>query len=79
MTLFINLDTMEYPRFDGDVALEPTANWSEVIEVNPPVIADDEISYTLAPELKDGSYWQVWAVRKLTKEELKPIAPYRGE
>jgi hypothetical protein len=73
MTLFINLDTMEYPRFDGDVALEPTANWSEVIEVNSPVTADDEISYNLAPELKDGSYWQVWAVRKLTEEELKPL------
>jgi hypothetical protein len=76
MSVFINLDTMEYPRFTGDVALDPFANWSQIIEVQPPPVADDEISYTVAPELKDGSYWQVWAIRKLTPEELEPIKPH---
>lgn len=78
MTLFINLDSMEYPRFDGDVALDPSANWVKVEAVNPPVTADDEMAYTIAPELKDGIYWQVWAVRKLTAEELKPFNPHEA-
>jgi len=78
MSIFINLDTMEYPRFDGDVALDPSANWSEIIEVNPPATADDEIAYTIEPELIDGNYHQVWAIRKLTAEELEPIKPHEA-
>lgn len=78
MTLYINLDTMDYPRFDGDVVLNPSANWSEVIEINPPVTAKDEMAYTIAPELKDGSYWQVWAIRKLTPEELELVKPHEA-
>jgi hypothetical protein len=78
MSIFINLDTMEYPRFDGDVALDPSANWSEIIEVTPPATAEDEIAYTTEPELINGSYWQVWAIRKLTPEELEPIKPHEA-
>lgn len=78
MSIFINLDTMEYPRFDGDVALNPFANWSQIIEVPPPLIADDEMPYTLNPELIGGKYYQVWAIRKLTAEELEPIKPHEA-
>jgi hypothetical protein len=79
MSIFINLDTMEYPRFDGDVALDPDANWCQIIEVQPPLIADDEISYTLDPKLIDGAYWQVWAIRKLTPDELETVKPHEAK
>jgi hypothetical protein len=78
MSIFINLDTMEYPRFDGDVALDPNANWSQIVEVNPPAIAIDEMAYTVEPELKDGSYCQVWAIRKLSPDELKLTKPHEA-
>jgi hypothetical protein len=78
MTVYINLDTMEYPRFDGDVALDPSANWSQIVEVNPPATLEDEMAYNVSPELLDGTYYQVWAIRKLSPEELEPIKPHEA-
>jgi hypothetical protein len=45
MTLYINEDTNEYPRFQGDVDLNPDANWAIVDETQMP------------PETDDGKIW----------------------
>lgn len=73
MTMFLNLDTNEFPRFEGDIALNPDANWIEVIQTQMPNLADDEMAYQIEPKLIDGQYFQQWTIRKKTLEEMKPI------
>lgn len=34
---YLNLDTNEYPRFQGDVDLNPSANWVKVVETEAPI------------------------------------------
>ena len=68
---YINLDTMEYPRFPGDIELNPTANWQEVEQTDPPTIEDNQVIYQLTPENTGGHWRSVWAVRDLTEEEIK--------
>jgi len=36
MSLYINEQTMEYPRYAGDVEREPDAQWALVIETDEP-------------------------------------------
>lgn len=78
MTLYINLDTDEFPRFEGDVAIDPNANWAEVVETTCPATLEDEIAYQTEPDLVDGQYFQVWVVRKLNADEMKPIKEQLG-
>jgi hypothetical protein len=68
---YINIDTMEYPRFPGDIELNPTANWQEVEETEIPAIEDNQVAYQLTPENIGGKWKSVWTVRDLTEEEIK--------
>ena len=71
MTVFINTDTMEYPRYEGDVAVAPDANWAEVQATAMPEYADGQAPYELTPVLTDGVWTQKWSVRNLTAEEIE--------
>jgi len=71
MSLFINTDTMEYPRYEGDIASEPNANWAEVERTTIPEYAVGQAPYELTPILVDNTWTQQWAVRDLTPEEIE--------
>lgn len=71
MSLFINTDTMEYPRYEGDIAIEPNANWAEVERTTMPEYAVNQVLYELTPLLVNGIWTQQWAVRDLTPEEIE--------
>ena len=75
MTIYINADTNEYPRYEADVLLNPTANWAEVAETHTPLAADDEMAFQIEPILIDGEYVQQWKIRKLNDDELDRIKP----
>lgn len=71
MSIFINLDTLEYPRYEGDIAVEPNANWAEVQTTAIPEYAVSQAPYELTPTLINGVWTQQWAVRDLTAEEIE--------
>jgi hypothetical protein len=74
MTTYINLDTNEYPRYVGDIALWP-GNYAEVVWVNPPEV--DGAKQCLLegmPTLTDGVWYTTWVVRDWTQTELDEIA-----
>ena len=75
MTVYINADTNEYPRYEADVVLDPTAAWVEVEEVAPPASANDEMTYQVTPILIEGKYVQQWKTRKLSEDELNTTKP----
>lgn len=67
-----------YPRFIGDIRLDnpnwqvgdtlPTG-WKEVVETEPPAFDIDLVTEELAPELRDGIYYQKWNQRPMTADE----------
>ena len=75
MTIFINADNKEYPRYDADVSLNPTANWQIVADTSTPSTADDEMAYQTGPILINGEYVQQWHIRKLSEDELTKSIP----
>ena len=68
---YINLDTMEYPRFQGDIDLDPDAQWAEVIETDVPVVGPNQVLIQLAPENVGGVWSKVWSVKDLTDLDKK--------
>lgn len=68
---YINLDTMEYPRFIGDIELNPNANWQEVENSEYPIVENGQFAYEETPQNINGVWKQVWAVRNLTENEVK--------
>lgn len=68
---YINLDTLEYPRFQGDIDLNPSANWAEVEESEYPVINENQLAYLSEPEEINGKWKVSWLIRDLTEQEVK--------
>jgi len=75
MTIYINADSNEYPRYEADILLDPTANWVAVADTPSPSIADDEMAYQITPILIEGEYIQQWQIRKLSEDELNTLKP----
>lgn len=80
MAKYLNTDTKEYPRHQGDLELlgwsvgEPLPeNWVEVQEVAAPETLEGEIAIELAPKLVDETWIQQWKVHTFTEEELAII------
>ena len=82
MTAYIKLSTNEYPRHDGDIAIDPAgaANYAEVQWVDRP--AYDRLTQRCAegvPEQIDGQWRMTWVVREATPEEIEnaknPVDP----
>lgn len=72
MTAYIKLDTLEYPRHPGDIALDPEGQYAEVAWVDPPAYDDlAQEPYEGIPELAGGSWRMTWLLRDLTPEEIK--------
>lgn len=78
MTAYINTETLEYPRHEGDLALDPNGEYAPVTWVDPPEY--DRLTHTAyetPPVLVDGVWMMTWAVRELTDSEIvwrdKPI------
>jgi hypothetical protein len=81
MAIYLNTETNEYPRHDGDLELlgwslgEPLpTNWVEVQSVPQPETSDEQTAYEAAPAEIDGVWTMVWVVRDLTEAEKRTIA-----
>lgn len=68
--IYLNLTTHEYPRFRGDVALDPSAEWVEVVETEWPAPTKTHEWIEDFPVLKDGVWYQTWK-----QIPLRPIPP----
>mgnify|MGYP006280375461 CR=1 FL=1 len=92
MAKYLNINTKEYPRHDGDLELlgwsidNPLPeNWVQVEEVVSPEVSEGEVALELEPKLIDGSWVQQWEIHTLTAEEIaimdaeKPKLPWEVE
>jgi hypothetical protein len=71
MTAYIKLSTNEYPRHDGDIALDPTGEYVAVQWVDAPAFDDaTQRCGEGAPEQVDGQWRMTWIVRDATQEEI---------
>lgn len=70
--IYIDAETFEYPRFEGDVALEPDRPWQQVIETAMPINDDPlMVAEEIEPKLVNGIWTQQWNVRKKTVLEIE--------
>jgi hypothetical protein len=77
MGLYLNIKTLEYPRYDGDLALlgwspnQPLPeNWVEVVYTEPPTV-DSNTSYVQEfPVLIDNIWTVTWKTIPLTESEI---------
>ena len=67
--MFINQDTLDYPFYEGDVALNPELNWSIVLESPIPSFESDEVLEEKTPVYENGLWVQCWVVRPKTDSE----------
>jgi hypothetical protein len=77
MTLYLNTETNEYPRHDGDLELlgwtlaDPLPEkWVVVEYTNPPIVDVNTTYQQEFPTLADGVWRVSWATRPLTEYEL---------
>jgi hypothetical protein len=71
MTAYIKLETLEYPRHVGDIALDPDGTYVEVQWVDRPIFDKKmQYCYETTPVNVDGSWSMTWQVRDKTQEEL---------
>ena len=81
MTAYIKLSTNEYPRHDGDIALDPTGEYAAVQWVDAPDFncATQRCGEGL-PEQVNGQWRMTWIVRDATSEEIeianRPFDPF---
>jgi hypothetical protein len=77
MSLYLNINTKEYPRYNGDLELlgwsegNPLPEgWVQVVETDIPTFENDETFNEAEPQEVNGVWMRTWNVRKLTEEEL---------
>jgi hypothetical protein len=69
--IFINADNLDYPRYKGDVLLDPTANWQPVTEVPIPAVTDTAlIAVEVKPIVVDNLWVQQFVIRAKTDNEI---------
>ena len=73
MTTYINLDTMEYPLFPGDVLLNPSANWAIVEESDRPSLEKYQAIEEGFPKNENGVWIKTWEVREMMLEEKAKV------
>lgn len=72
---FINVNTLDYPRHAGDIALDPEGTYAQVIWTDPPEIDLATQRYDqLTPEEIDGKWYVKWITRSATQDDLTPPA-----
>lgn len=74
MTAYIKLSTNEYPRYAGDIAIDPAGatDYAPLTWVEPPDFDPvTQCCYATDPLLKNGEWKMAWAVRDFTSEEIE--------
>ena len=72
MTAYIKLLTNEYPRYAGDIALDPMGVYTAVQWVDAPAFDDaTQRCGEGAPEQVNGQWRMTWVVRDATPEEIE--------
>ena len=80
MTAYIKLSTNEYPRHDGDIALDPAGEYAVVQWTDMPEFDRATQRCGEGAPVNDGGVWRMtWVVRRATQEEIdeanKPFDP----
>ena len=77
MSLYLNINTKEYPRYNGDLELlgwsegNPLPEgWVQVTETELPTVESNETFSEAEPQEVNGVWTRTWNIRKLTEEEL---------
>jgi hypothetical protein len=71
MSAYININTLEYPRHEGDIALDPQNQYAVVQWVDMPSFdSATQRCYEGAPEQIDGQWRMTWIVRDATQKEI---------
>lgn len=73
MTAYIKLSTMEFPRHDGDIAIDPVGphDFEPVAWTDRPTFdPDTQDCRGGTPEHVDGQWHMTWVVVDLTPEEM---------
>ena len=71
MTTYIKLPNLEYPRHDGDIALDPTGQYAVVNWIDAPAFdSSTRRCNEGSPELIDGQWRMTWTVRDATQSEI---------
>lgn len=84
MNAYIKLSTLEYPRHEGDIALDPAGmadyaqvEWTDRPTFDPAVQRCGEGE----PEQIDGIWYMTWRVRNVTEQEIEkaniPFDPFK--
>ena len=69
--IFINADNLDYPRYEGDVLLDPTANWQPVDEAPMPEVEDVlMLAVEVSPILVNERWTQQFLIRPKTNDEI---------
>lgn len=70
MSLYINSRTMEYPRYDGDVALAPNEPWLPVVETEPEGEAPYGFRWVeVEVAFVDGQWQRQWGLEAIVFDE----------
>lgn len=83
MSTYIKISTLEYPRYPGDIQIDPmgAADYAEVVQYPPP--AYDSTRYYLSmdtPEQRDGAWHHVWKLVPIPDEiGAKQVREKRNE
>ena len=73
MTAYIKLSTNEYPRHNGDIAVDPAgaANYEAVQWTEPPMFdAMTQRCFEGSPVQENGAWKMTWVVREASQEEI---------
>ena len=80
MALYLNTQTNEYPRYDGDLILlgwnvgEPLPeNWVKVAQLDPPTVENTKVAEPIFPVEINGVWKMQWKIRDSTLSELARI------
>jgi hypothetical protein len=68
---YINEDTGEWGLCEGDVALDPDANWAEIHDTTKPEITFEQEYVRLPPKKINGKWYEQWDVKDLTDLQLQ--------
>lgn len=74
MSAYININTLEYPRHEGDIALDPQGQYTLVQWVDmPPFNSATQICFEGKPKQIDGQWHMTWIVRDATQKEIDRV------
>jgi len=70
MTIYINIETLEYPLHDGDIS-EMSDRFMIVEETPFPEILNTQKAIEQSPQFIEGKWIRVWQIVEKTAEEIQ--------